>query len=90
MTIKITKSRAINVHKNFVALAAWVQNTHKDTKVEKPYIWSEYSWPSSMDRAINLLAQELLSDMDQTVNMTEFKSFFGDALNQIKTKINEV
>ena len=85
-TIKITDERAILVKDNTVALAQWQKNIDKD-KNEK-WSWAEYRWPSNMERAIELLAQEFVSDMQLTVSMKEFKLYFEGAMNQIKAKIN--
>ena len=88
MTIKITDTRAIVVNDTNYALAKW-KNKKMSKNGPDNWVWSEYMWCTTMDNAIRRLAQELLSDMDQTVTMTEFKAYFQDAFEQIKKAIDE-
>lgn len=88
MIVKITDKRAIVVHDNSYALAKWTKKKNPTTK-EVTYDWAEYMWPSEMDRAVNILAQEMMAEMGVVVDMMKFKAHFAEALEQIKKAIHE-
>lgn len=90
-TIKITDDRAILVYDSTFALAVWKTTKVKNAETgeyDTKAAWAEYKWCSSMDRAVDLLAQEIIADMELTVTMKEFKLHFQNAVKLIKDKIN--
>ena len=90
-TIKITDKRAIIVHGNSTALAEWKTTKTKikgtDEYVEKSG-WYEYLWPSTMENAVNKLAQEFVSDLNLVLTMQEFKEQYQGFVEQLKEAIN--
>lgn len=87
MIIKITEKRAIIINDNSYALAKL--STRKDKGKERQEYWSEYMWPMTLERAINKLVQEFMSDIDMTVSLKEFNAHFERAVEQIKDTIND-
>lgn len=90
-TIKITDERAIIINDNSIALAKWATRKTKDKATGKYNVenfWSEYLWPSNIDRAVEHLVQEFVSDMELTMTMKEFKVHYEGFIEHIKSTIN--
>jgi hypothetical protein len=85
--IKITNNRAIVVHDTSFALAKWSQKQDKNKK--KYYDWTEYCWPSTMERAVDKLAQTLISQLNIEVSLFEFRAKWVEFVEQIKAKLDE-
>ena len=88
--IKINATRAIIVNDATYALAKWEKRTRTlpDKSKEVYHDWGEYMWPSSLDSAIDMLAQEFVSNLNITVSMAEFKEKWNEMLNLIYIAIN--
>jgi hypothetical protein len=85
-TIVITKKRAIQVTDDGYILAKWNPTINK--KAEEPVGWSGYKYPSTIERCVDVLIREFISDLDLTISLQEFRGLYEDMLHQIKAKIN--
>lgn len=87
--IKVTSVRAIIVEDSHFALARWTKKfrTLPDKTKEEYYDWEQYKWTNSMERAVNLLTQELISQRDTTMTMKQFLEAWGVYVDDIKQTI---
>lgn len=91
-TIVITDKRAILVKSDYVALAEWstwkVKDPDTGEKIDKSG-WTEYKWPGTVERCIEALTRELVSDLNLTLTMKEFKEKWNEMLELIYKRIHE-
>jgi len=76
------KELAIQVEESSFNIAKWVVSKNKKTgKVTEG--WVTYLYPHSLDRAIQLVVQKIVSDQNLVISVIDFKDEWDKVLTEI-------